>query len=55
MKTCSEDQLLGHLGVILYEYLGEEVNQIVFCFCLFSFIHLVSFIESLFLYFSPFF
>jgi splicing factor 3B subunit 1 len=25
MHTCGEDQLLGHLGVVLYEYLGEEV------------------------------
>ena len=24
MKTCEEEQLMGHLGVVLYEYLGEE-------------------------------
>ena len=24
MKTCGEDQLMGHLGVVLYEYLGEK-------------------------------
>ncbi len=23
MKQCSEDQMLGHLGLYLYEYLGE--------------------------------
>ena len=27
LKACEEDQLLGHLGVVLYEYLGEEVSQ----------------------------
>lgn len=26
LKACEEDQLLGHLGVVLYEYLGEEVR-----------------------------
>ena len=26
LKTCNEDQLMGHLGVVLYEYLGEEVR-----------------------------
>ena len=24
MKACGEEQLMGHLGVVLYEYLGEE-------------------------------
>lgn len=24
MKACGEDQLMGHLGVVLYEHLGEE-------------------------------
>lgn len=24
LKACGEDQLMGHLGVVLYEYLGEE-------------------------------
>ncbi|KAK2966556.1 hypothetical protein RJ640_014525 [Escallonia rubra] len=24
MKQCQEEQLMGHLGVVLYEYLGEE-------------------------------
>lgn len=27
LKSCDEEQLLGHLGVVLYEYLGEEVRQ----------------------------
>jgi splicing factor 3B subunit 1 len=27
LKTCGEDQLMGHLGVVLYEYLGEEVSH----------------------------
>jgi splicing factor 3B subunit 1 len=26
LKACEEEQLLGHLGVVLYEYLGEEVR-----------------------------
>lgn len=26
LKACEEEQLLGHLGVVLYEYLGEEVG-----------------------------
>ena len=29
LKTCGEDQLMGHLGVVLYEYLGEEVSCIL--------------------------
>ena len=29
MKTCKEDQLLGRLGVILYEYLGEEYPEVL--------------------------
>ena len=32
LKTCNEDQLMGHLGVVLYEYLGEEVNPLP-CYC----------------------
>lgn len=24
MKACGEDQLMGHLGIVLYEHLGEE-------------------------------
>ncbi len=24
MKMCDEEKLLGHLGVVLYEYLGME-------------------------------
>ena len=24
MKQCGEDALMGKLGVVLYEYLGEE-------------------------------
>lgn len=27
LKACEEEQLLGHLGVVLYEYLGEEVSS----------------------------
>jgi hypothetical protein len=26
LKACEEEQLLSHLGVVLYEYLGEEVS-----------------------------
>lgn len=29
LKACEEEQLLGHLGVVLYEYLGEEVRTIL--------------------------
>lgn len=29
LKSCEEEQLLGHLGVVLYEYLGEEVRRSV--------------------------
>ena len=29
MHTCGEDQLLGHLGVVLYEYLGEEFPEVL--------------------------
>jgi splicing factor 3B subunit 1 len=29
MKACGEDQLMGHLGVVLYEYLGEEFPQVL--------------------------
>lgn len=29
MKACSEDQLMGHLGVVLYEYLGEEFPEVL--------------------------
>ena len=24
LKACEEDALRGHMGVVLYEYLGEE-------------------------------
>jgi len=39
LKSCEEEQLLGHLGVVLYEYLGEEVSRVLqlkrqCCFCL---------------------
>lgn len=27
MKQCHEEQLTGHLGVVLYEYLGEEYPE----------------------------
>jgi len=29
MKTCGEDKLMGHLGVVLYEYLGEEYPEVL--------------------------
>ena len=29
MKQCEEDQLMGHLGVVLYEYLGEEYPEVL--------------------------
>jgi splicing factor 3B subunit 1 len=29
MSTCGEDQKLGHLGVILYEYMGEEYPEVL--------------------------
>lgn len=29
LKTCHEDQLMGHLGVVLYEYLGEEYPEVL--------------------------
>jgi splicing factor 3B subunit 1 len=29
MKACREDQLMGHLGVLLYEYLGEEYPEVL--------------------------
>jgi splicing factor 3B subunit 1 len=29
MMTCEEDKLLGHLGVVLYEYLGEEYPEVL--------------------------
>ncbi len=29
MKACSEDQLMGHMGVVLYEYLGEEYPEVL--------------------------
>ena len=29
MKTCGEDQLMGHLGVVLFEYLGEEYPEVL--------------------------
>eukprot|EP00753_Platysulcus_tardus_P007812 PLAT15498.2.p1 GENE.PLAT15498.2~~PLAT15498.2.p1 ORF type:complete len:1244 (-),score=643.27 PLAT15498.2:82-3477(-) len=29
MKTCGEDVLMGHLGVVLYEYLGEEYPEVL--------------------------
>ena len=29
MKACKEDQLMGHLGVVLYEYLGEEYPEVL--------------------------
>ncbi|CAM9289926.1 unnamed protein product [Chrysoparadoxa australica] len=29
MKACDEDTLMGHLGVVLYEYLGEEYPEVL--------------------------
>ncbi|KAJ3116545.1 Splicing factor 3B subunit 1 [Physocladia obscura] len=29
MKTCAEEKLMGHLGVVLYEYLGEEYPEVL--------------------------
>jgi hypothetical protein len=29
LKACEEEQLLGHLGVVLYEYLGEEYPEVL--------------------------
>jgi len=29
MKACKEDKLMGHLGVVLYEYLGEEFPEVL--------------------------
>lgn len=29
LKICEEDQLMGHLGVVLYEYLGEEYPEVL--------------------------
>lgn len=29
LKVCDEDQLMGHLGVVLYEYLGEEYPEVL--------------------------
>jgi hypothetical protein len=29
MKACEEEGLLGHLGVVLYEYLGEEYPEVL--------------------------
>jgi len=29
MKTCGEEQLLCHLGVVLYEYLGEDYPEVL--------------------------
>ena len=29
LKKCNEEQLMGHLGVVLYEYLGEEYPEVL--------------------------
>lgn len=29
MKSCGEEQVMGHLGIILYEYLGEEYPEVL--------------------------
>lgn len=28
-QACDEEKLLGHLGVVLYEYLGEEYPEVL--------------------------
>ena len=30
MKQYQEEQLMGHLGVVLYEYLGEEYPKVLY-------------------------
>merc|ERR1712072_1350028 len=29
MKACNEEKLMGHLGTVLYEYLGEEYPEVL--------------------------
>lgn len=29
MKTCNEEKLMSHMGVVLYEYLGEEYPEVL--------------------------
>ena len=29
MLTCGEEKLMSHLGVVLYEYLGEEYPEVL--------------------------
>lgn len=29
MKSCDQEQLMGHMGVVLYEYLGEEYPEVL--------------------------
>jgi splicing factor 3B subunit 1 len=29
MRTCEEEKLMGHLGIVLYEYLGEEYPEVL--------------------------
>lgn len=29
LKLCKEDQLMGHLGIVLFEYLGEEYPEVL--------------------------
>lgn len=29
LKACDQDEILGHLGVVLYEYLGEEFPEVL--------------------------
>lgn len=29
MNICQEEKLMGHLGVVLYEYLGEEYPEVL--------------------------
>lgn len=29
LKVCKQDQLMGHLGVVLFEYLGEEYPEVL--------------------------
>ena len=29
MKNCGEESLMGRLGLVLYEYLGEEYPEVL--------------------------
>ena len=40
MKVCEEEQLICHLGVVLYEYLGEEYPEVLGSILGLSLIHI---------------